>query len=193
MVASLLASFHLWINTNLFLIVKSGKKCYFVVINVNFITNYNSIPNLLGEYEATIDSKGRFLVPGGLKKQIPEGENRMVISRGFEKCLTVYPLSSWQPIVERIRKLNDFDPKVREFKRLFLGGATEVEMDSAGRLLLPPQLKEFAGLSKDIVLAADLDKINIWDATKYKQFFEDFSPEAFSTLAADVMADKGND
>ncbi len=164
-----------------------------MVINVIFISNYNSIPNLLGEYEATIDSKGRFLVPGGLKKQIPEGENRMVISRGFEKCLTVYPLSSWQPIVERIRKLNDFDPKVREFKRLFLGGATEVEMDSAGRLLLPPQLKEFAGLSKDIVLAADLDKINIWDANKYKQFFEDFSPEAFSTLAADVMADKGND
>ncbi len=146
--------------------------------------------NLLGEYEATIDSKGRFLVPGSLKKQLPEGESRMIISRGFEKCLTLYPYSSWEPIVARIRKLNDFDPKVREFKRLFLGGATEVEMDSAGRLLLPPQLKEFAGLSKDITLAADLDKINIWDSGKYKQFFEDFSPEAFSSLAADVMAEK---
>jgi MraZ protein len=146
--------------------------------------------NLLGEYEATIDSKGRFLVPGSLKKQLPEGESRLVISRGFEKCLTLYPLSSWEPLVARIRQLNDFDPKVREFKRLFLGGATEVELDGAGRLLLPPQLKEFAGLSKDITLAADLDKINIWDSSKYKQFFEDFSPEAFSSLAADVMAEK---
>lgn len=144
--------------------------------------------NLLGEYEATLDAKGRFLLPGGLKKQLPEGESRLIISRGIEKCLTLYPLQSWEPIVARIRQLNDFDPKVREFKRLFLGGATEVELDSAGRLLLPPQLKEFAGLSKDIVLAADLDKINIWDAGKYKQFFEDFSPEAFSNLAAEVMA-----
>jgi MraZ protein len=144
--------------------------------------------NLLGEYEATLDSKGRFLLPGGLKKQLPEGESRLIISRGIEKCLTLYPLQSWEPIVARIRQLNDFDPKAREFKRLFLGGATEVELDSAGRLLLPPQLKEFAGLSKDIVLAADLDKINIWDAGKYKQFFEDFSPEAFSNLAAEVMA-----
>lgn len=146
--------------------------------------------NLLGEYEATIDSKGRFLIPGGLKKQFPEGESRLIISRGIEKCLTLYPLKSWEPIVARIRLLNDFDPKVREFKRLFLGGATEVELDSAGRLLLPQQLKEYADLSKDIVLAADLDKINIWDASKYKQFFEDFSPEAFSNLAAIVMADK---
>lgn len=148
--------------------------------------------NLLGEYEATIDSKGRFLIPGGLKKQLPEGDSRLVISRGIEKCLTLYPLATWEPIAAKIRLLNDFDPKVREFKRLFLGGATEVELDNAGRLLLPQQLKEYAGLGKDIVLAADLDKIIIWDSSKYKQFFEDFSPEAFSNLAATVMADKVN-
>lgn len=149
--------------------------------------------NLLGEYEATLDNKGRFLLPGSLKKQLPEGETRLVISRGIEKCLTLYPMASWEPIVARIRQLNDFDPKVREFKRLFLGGATEVELDSAGRLLLPQQLKQFAGLDKDIVLAADLDKINIWDASKYKQFFEDFSAEDFSNLAAEVMVSNKND
>jgi MraZ protein len=149
--------------------------------------------NLLGEYEATIDSKGRFLMPGSLKKQLPEGDSRLVISRGIEKCLTLYPMSSWEPIVARIRSLNDFDPKVREFKRMFLGGATEVELDNAGRLLLPQQLKEYAGLGKDIILAADLDKINIWDSGKYKQFFEDFSPEAFSNLAATVMAGINNE
>jgi MraZ protein len=142
-----------------------------------------------GEYEATVDAKGRFLLPGSLRKQLPEVENRFILSRGFEKCLTLYPLKSWELIIAKISLLNDFDPKVRQFRRQFLGGATEVELDTAGRLLLPASLKEFAGLGKDIVLAAALDRFEIWDAVKYKQLFEDFSPEAFSNLAQEVMTD----
>ena len=141
----------------------------------------------LGEYEATLDTKGRFLLPGNLKKQLPEGDNRFIISRGFEKCLNLYPMKTWEMMMDRINQLNDFDPKVRQFKLLFLGGATEVELDNAGRVLLPPSLKEHAGLSKDIVLASNIDKINIWDAVKYKQFFEEFSSDAFSSLAQEVM------
>jgi MraZ protein len=140
-----------------------------------------------GEYEATVDAKGRFLLPGGLRKQLPEGESRFIISRGFEKCLTLYPLKSWELIIAKISQLNDFDPKVRQFRRQFLGGASEVELDNAGRMLLPPSLKEFAGLSKDIVLAAALDRFEIWDAIKYKELFEDFSSDAFSDLAKEVM------
>jgi MraZ protein len=142
-----------------------------------------------GEYEATVDAKGRFLLPGSLRKQLPEAENRFILSRGFEKCLTLYPLKSWELIIAKISSLNDFDPKVRQFRRQFLGGATEVELDTAGRVLLPASLKEFAGLSKDIVLAAALDRFEIWDAVKYKQLFEDFSPEAFSNLAQEVMTE----
>jgi len=140
-----------------------------------------------GEYEATVDAKGRFLVPGGLKKQLPEGESRFIVSRGFEKCLTLYPIKSWELIIAKISLLNDFDPKVRQFRRQFLGGATEVELDSAGRILLPPSLKEFAGLAKDIILAAALDRFEIWNAAGYKQLFDDFSPGAFSDLAKEVM------
>jgi MraZ protein len=145
-----------------------------------------------GEYEATVDAKGRFLLPGGLKKQLPEGESRFILSRGFEKCLTLYPLKSWELIIAKISKLNDFDPKVRQFRRQFLGGATEIELDGAGRMLLPGTLREFAGLNKDIVLAAALDRFEIWDAAKYHQLFEDFSPDAFSNLAQEVMAEKGD-
>lgn len=144
----------------------------------------------LGEYEATLDAKGRFLLPAGFKKQLAAAENRFVINRGFEKCLSLYPLSSWLPIYEKISRLNDFDPKVREFRRQFLGGATEIEMDSAGRLLLPANLKEHAGLSKDIILVAAVDKIEIWDAPKYKQLFESFSPDNFSQLAQQVMGNE---
>ena len=143
---------------------------------------------LLGEYEATLDSKGRFLLPAGFKKQLSaEDADRFVINRGFENCLSLYPLSSWTPLAEKINALNDFDPKVREFKRYFLNGATFVEPDSAGRLLLPPALREYASLQKDLVMTSLGNKMEIWDSNKYTQFFDSFSPEAFNDLASIVM------
>ena len=142
----------------------------------------------LGEYEATLDAKGRFLLPAGLKKQLPEGDMQFVINRGFEKCLTLYPMKSWEPIYAEISKLNDFDPKVREFRRFFMNGATEVEPDTAGRILLPPNLKEYGGLTKDIVLVSAFDKIEIWDVAQYKKLFDSFSSDNFSNLAQQVMA-----
>ncbi|MBE7172051.1 MAG: division/cell wall cluster transcriptional repressor MraZ [Williamsia sp.] len=142
----------------------------------------------LGEYESTLDAKGRFLLPAAFKKQLPEdSNNRFVINRGFEKCLSLYPIASWEPIFAEISKLNDFDPKVREFRRYFLNGATITETDSAGRLLVPQNLKEYASLEKDIVLVAAVNKIEIWDKQKYAQFFESFSPDTFSHLAQQVM------
>lgn len=145
----------------------------------------------LGEYEATLDAKGRFLLPAGFKRQLPEEEaGRFIINRGFEKCLALYPVKNWEPLFAEISKLNDFDPRVREFRRHFLNGATFVEPDSAGRLLVPPNLKAHADLQKDIVLVAAVNKIEIWDSNKYKQLFDSFSPDAFSNLASEVMVKK---
>ena len=144
----------------------------------------------LGEYEATLDAKCRFLFPTRFRRQIPEGETgSFFINRGFERCLTLYPMKNWEPIFEEISNKNDFDAKVREFRRYFLNGIT-VDMDSAGRLLLPKNLMEYAGLQKDIVLLSAIDKIEIWDKDKYQQLFDTFSPEAFSALAQEVMAAK---
>jgi MraZ protein len=145
-----------------------------------------------GEYEATVDAKGRFLVPGGLRKQMPEGDNRFMINRGFEGCLNMYPIQNWEKVIKEIMDKNDYEPKVRDFQRKFLAGATIVEIDGAGRLLIPPSLKQHAGLGKDIILAAIGNRVEIWDSGKYKQFFEDFSAEDFSNLAREVMADKGD-
>lgn len=144
--------------------------------------------HFLGEYEVTLDAKGRFLLPAGFKKQIPEESAlRFIVNRGFEKCLTLYPMQSWEPMFAKISTLNDFDPKVRAFRRQFLGGATEVEADTAGRLLLPSTLRDFAGLTKNVILVAAVDKIEIWDADTYKKIFEDFSADHFSELAQEVM------
>ena len=145
----------------------------------------------LGEYEATLDVKGRFLLPAGFKKQLPESETgRFVINRGFDKCLALYPIKTWEPLFAKITGLNEFDPKQREFRRAFLNGATFVEPDSAGRILLPPSLKLYAGLVKDIVLMATGDKLEIWDSNKYKQFFDSISSEALSDLGRDVLGGK---
>ena len=145
----------------------------------------------MGEYEVTLDAKGRFLLPVGFKKQIPEEwGSQFVISRGIEPCLTLYPMKNWEPIFSEISQLNDFDPKVREFQRYFLNGATTVELDTAGRLLVPQNLKEYAGLEKDVVLVSAVKKIEICDKVKYQKFFENFSPDAFSKLAGEVMVKK---
>jgi MraZ protein len=142
----------------------------------------------LGEYEATLDAKGRFLLPAGFKRQLPEEEiSRFVINRGFEKCLALYPMMTWEPLFTKVNGLNEFDPKQREFRRAFLNGATYVEPDTAGRILLPPNLKLYAGLGKDIVLMATGDKIEIWDSNKYKQFFDTISSDALSDLGNKVL------
>lgn len=150
--------------------------------------------SFLGEYEATLDAKGRFLLPAGFKRQLPESEStRFVVNRGFEKCLSLYPMQSWQPLFDQISTLNDFDPKVREFRRYFLNGAIEVEPDTAGRILIPQNLKDYAGLGKDIVLVAAVNKIEVWDREKYQKFFDSYSPEDFSALAQSVMVNSNKE
>ena len=145
----------------------------------------------LGEYEVTLDAKGRFLLPAGLKKQLAEDSaNQFVVNRGIETCLSLYPMQSWEPIYAEVSKLNDFDPKVRQFRRYFLNGATNIESDSAGRLLLPKALMDYAGLEKDVVLVSAVNKIEIWDKTRYTKFFESFTPESYSDLANEVMNNK---
>jgi len=140
----------------------------------------------LGEYEVAIDAKGRFLVPSGFRKQLQEEASvSFVINRGFESCLTLYPVESWNVLAEKINKLNDFNPKVRDFKRLFLNGATMVDVDSAGRILLPKPLQEYAGIKKDMVFSAQGNKVELWDKDTYYNYIRQQSAN-FSDLAAEV-------
>lgn len=141
---------------------------------------------LLGEYEVAIDAKGRFLLPSGFRKQLPEGAaERFVINRGFESCLTMYPMDTWNVLAEKMNRLNDFNPKVREFKRLFLNGANVVEVDSAGRLLLPKPLMEYSGIKKDMVFSAQGNKVELWDKDTYYNYIRQRAND-FSNLAAEV-------
>lgn len=148
--------------------------------------------NLLGEYEISLDSKGRFLLPSSFRKQLPEGEGeRFVLNRGFENCLTLYPLETWNTIAAQVDGLSDFKPKVREFKRLFRNGASFVDVDSAGRVLVPKMLLEHAGIKKEMVFTAQGNKVELWDKDTYYAYINEHK-DNFSDLAEEVTGGGAN-
>ena len=148
--------------------------------------------NLIGEFECTIDAKGRFMVPAVFKKQVPpEVLDRFVINRGFEKCIVLYPQNVWKVISDEVNQLNLYNKKNRDFVRYFYRGASELVLDSINRLLLPKQLIQYAGIDKEIVLFAFSNRIEIWAKDAYEKL-QTNEPEDFSSLAEDVMGKKEN-
>ena len=145
------------------------------------------MPHLIGEYEVAIDAKGRFLLPAGFRKQLAEEDGaRFVIKRGFENCLTMYTMERWNVLAEKMNKLNEFNPKVRDVVRLFLDGANIVEVDSAGRLLLSKSQQEYAGIKKDMICSAQGNKVELWDKDTYYAYINSRKGN-FSDLAAEVL------
>ena len=145
--------------------------------------------NLIGEYECRVDAKGRLLVPSGLRKQFsPEAEGKLFVKRGIESCLELYQKHDWEAVSEKVSSLNQFVKKNRVFARKFISGATQLELDSVGRVNLPKNLLEYAGVKKDLILFAYGNKIEIWDKTKYDSEL-DMNDNDFAGLAEDVMGD----
>jgi len=147
---------------------------------------------LLGEFDCKLDAKGRLMVPSSLKKQLPDVEQEgLVINRGFEKHLVIYPRKVWEAIVADLSKLNPYEPRNREFIRLFTRGATELMPDATGRVNLPKTLMESVGIevNAELVLACQIDKIEVWAKKSYESLF-DKDPADFASLAAEVMGDK---
>lgn len=140
-----------------------------------------------GEFESTMDSKGRFLMPVAVKKQLPESENVFSISRGAGNCLNIYPKSTWDKIVDKVSTLNDLDPKVVIFKRNFLRGATYVSLDASGKLNVPQSLLDYAEIKKDIVIFGVLSRFEIWDKDKYNNMFNDTTDNVLADNAADIL------
>ena len=145
---------------------------------------------LLGEFDCKLDAKGRLMVPAALKKQLPDAEKEgLIINRGFEKNLVIYPKNVWDAVVVDLAKLNIYDQENRAFVRAFTRGATELLLDAAGRVLLPKSLVEYAGIGSDLVLACQLDRIEVWDKKSYEDIFDDV-PANFADLAQKVMGNK---
>lgn len=148
---------------------------------------------LVGEYEVKLDSKGRFLFPSGLRKQLsPNTQENFMLNKGFEDCLTLYPMNEWDKVSAKLSQMNLFKPKNRMFYRLFHQGAKQVALDSAGRALIPVNHMDRVGLKKEVMLIAYNDRIEIWDKSKYFNMIED-SMADFADLADEVMGNLEND
>ena len=128
-----------------------------------------------GRYEHTIDSKGRLSIPSRFREVIlGKGDERLVITNfviDSMRCLDVYPLDEWLHFEEEIKKKPKFDRRMMMFQNYYLAGACECVVDNQGRVLVPPLLRQYVGLKRDVVLVAALEKFRVWDKETWKKVF----------------------
>ncbi|TVR39733.1 MAG: division/cell wall cluster transcriptional repressor MraZ [Cryomorphaceae bacterium] len=144
--------------------------------------------NLLGEYDCKMDAKGRLMLPAGLKKQLAD-----VLSAGFvinrnlhQPCLVVYPQAEWQRLSSKLKKLNRLVKKNDVIVRKVMGGATPVELDGSGRILVPKSLSDHANLNTEVKVIGSNNTIEIWSKSAYESFMNDQEID-LEALAEDVF------
>ena len=118
-----------------------------------------------GEYNHTIDAKGRLIVPAKFRTKLGEA---FVITNGNDGCLAIYAKEDWEAFLEQLKAIPNNKAK-RTFVRNFVSAANEVEVDKQGRILIPTTLRENAGIEKDVVLAGVIDKIEVWDKERWEE------------------------
>lgn len=144
--------------------------------------------NFIGTYECKSDIKGRVLIPVALKNQmVPVMSDGFVLKRSvFQPCLELYPMAEWNLLMEKMNKKNRFKKKNNDFIRRFSAGVKIVEVDAAGRLLIPKNLISIAGITKEVVLSSAINIVEIWDKDNYEKVIEE-TAEDFADLAEEVM------
>ena len=121
---------------------------------------------LTGEFECKMDAKGRLTLPSKVKAKLPEvSGNQLVLSRGLEPCLVLYPLVEYRKIYSRIASMNEFNEEFRILQRNFFRRITEVEIDKAGRILVPKTMSTYAKLDKEVILVGMGNRMELWDAS----------------------------
>ena len=124
----------------------------------------------IGEYEHSVDPKGRLIMPAKLRDEIGE---KFVVTKGLDGCLFAYSQNEWLAFEEKLKTLPLTSKNARDFTRFFLSGAIECEIDKQGRFLLTSNLREFAGLEKDVVIIGVNTRIEIWSKEKWSSYSSD--------------------
>jgi MraZ protein len=120
----------------------------------------------LGEFEHTVDDKGRLTIPARFRRRLAAG---LVVTKGIDPCLWLYPADGWSELAERISALPRTDPKAREFRRQVFGGASDVEPDKQGRVNLPPYLRQYAHIDNQAVVVGLHDYCEIWNPEQWRE------------------------
>lgn len=139
----------------------------------------------IGEYQHALDSKNRMIVPSKLREELG---NKFVITKGLDGCLYAYPQDEWKNLEEKMKTLPLTNRDARSFVRFFFAGACEIEMDKQGRGLIPQNLKEYAGIEKEIVSIGVLTIVEIWSKEKWQEYND--SNVDFESIA-EKMSDLG--
>lgn len=113
----------------------------------------------MGTYYNSIDAKNRMIVPSKHRDQL---NGRCVLTRGWDKCLYIYPVAEWEKQMEKIENLPESDPKVRAYIRHFCANAAELEFDKQGRIVVPPELKDYGEFDKELVTMGAMKKVEVW-------------------------------
>jgi len=165
-----------------------------IYLSFNFGGNPFFVINFIGTYDCKADAKGRIMIPVTLKNQMSPAINEgFVLKRSvFQPCLELYPMSEWNLLMERMNRKNRFKKKNSDFIRRFSAGVRIVEIDTAGRLLIPKNLIDIAGIDKDVVLSSAINIIEIWDKDSYERVLDE-TADGFAELAEEVMGDDGDD
>lgn len=139
-----------------------------------------------GRFEHAIDEKGRLSIPSKFREILSaRGENELVLT-DFDSCLAAYPKEEWRELEEKMKRLSTMQKDVRNFLRLFYSSATEVPLDSQGRILIPPQMRERAQLGREVILLGLLNKIEIWDKKSWEGFVAQ-SAGTFEEIASKLV------
>ncbi len=142
-----------------------------------------------GEYECKIDAKGRMTLPSKVKAKFPEvSGNQTVLSLGMEPCLILYPMVEFRKIYSRVASMNEFDDEPRRFQRTFSRRISEVELDSAGRVLIPKSMLKYASLEKEVTLVGMGNRMELWSPEVFEEFIINDNAE-FKKLAKKHLID----
>lgn len=131
------------------------------------LINSNEFYVFIGEYQHSIDEKGRLAIPVKFRADLSKGA---VVTRGLDRCLFLYPIEAWNQLAEKLVKLPISQSKSRAFSRLMLAGAMDVSVDRQGRIIVPEYLREYAGISKKIVVAGLYDRLELWDEASWTTY-----------------------
>lgn len=121
----------------------------------------------LGEYRHTLDMKGRVILPSVFREQLQEG---LVMTVGLDNCLTVYPVDEWERVIRNLRALRATDRRERMFARMMTSSAHFGDLDRQGRVTIPPRLRTYASLSKDVTVVGADARLELWDAERWEQY-----------------------
>lgn len=139
------------------------------------------------EFECKLDAKGRLVLPSRIKAQLPEdGGHELVMRKGFEPCLILYPMVEFKKVFSRISGLNEFNEEYRKLQRNFLSGVVTVELDNNGRFLIPKNMLTYASLDRDVILVGTGNKVEVWKPSIYEKH-QINDPSELSKLAGKYL------